>query len=156
MSDEFQKIATGKFVISVPKKYKIKKHIYKTRTKKGFPGLPSYSPELSILKGFYIYEVKMGMHSFNFFTETDNRKPEDLAASIELQTRYLPTIQNITVNNCRGTMYGNYSEEMTWIDWWIEKDDCMICFNLQGMGIPSQDIKDDVSDIINNLECIED
>jgi hypothetical protein len=30
----------------------------------------------------------------------------------------------------------------------------MICFNLQGIGMPSQDVKDDVSNILNSLEYI--
>jgi len=52
-------------------------------------------------------------------------------------------------------MYGDYSEQMTWIDWWIKKDDCMICLNIQGIGMPSQGVKDDISNILNSLEYIE-
>lgn len=154
------------FTISIPKKYKIKRHnpylmnklfflLFRRKLKKEFPGLPNYSPDLKELKGLRSYEVKMGAHSFIFFTETGNRKPEDLADYLELQTRHLPPLKDITINDCHGKMYGDYSEQMTWIDWWIKKDDCMICFNLQGIGMPSQVIKDDVSDILNSLKYIE-
>lgn len=165
MSDEFKKIATGKFVISIPKKYKIKRHnpylmnklfflFFKRRIKKEFPGLANYSPDLSGLKGFYSYEVKIGAHSFIFYT-IDNGKPEDLAESISLQTRYSPVLQDVTINGCNGKMYGSYSEQMTRIEWWIKRDDCMICFCIQGIGMPSQVVQDDVSDILNSLEYIE-
>jgi hypothetical protein len=152
--------------VLVPKKYKVKRrNLYlmsmlffpflKRRIKKEFPGLPSYSPNLKGLKGCYSYEVKMVTHSFIFHTEIGNRKPEDLAGFIESQTRYLPTLKDITINDCHGKMYGDYSDQMTWIDWWFKKGDCMICFNLQGIGMPAQDIKDDVRDILNSLEYIE-
>jgi hypothetical protein len=164
MKNEFKKIATGKFIISIPKKYKIKRRnlylinklfflLFRRKLKKEFPGLPK--PDLMELKGCYSYEVKMGTHSFIFFTETDNRKPEDLADYLELEIRHLPPLKDITINDCYGKMYGDYSEQMTWIDWWIKKDDCMICFNLQGIGMPSRITKDDVSDILNSLEYIE-
>ena len=166
MRNELKKIVSGKFKISIPKKYKIKKHnpywmnklfflIFKRKIKREFPGLPSYSPDLKWLKGFYFYEVKMGTHSFTFHTEIGNRKPEYLAAFIESQTRYLPTLKDITINDCRGKMYGDYSEQMTGIAWWLKRGDCMICFKLQGIGVPSQVIKNDVSNILNSLEYIE-
>jgi hypothetical protein len=166
MRNEFRKIVTGRFAVSIPRRYKIKKHnpyligklfffLFKRKIKKEFPGLVNYSPDLSKLRGFYSYEVKMGTHSFNFFTEIGKGKPEDLADLIESQTRYWPTLKNITINNCCGKMYGDYSEQMTWIDWWIKKDDCMICLNIQGIGMPSQGVKDDISNILNSLEYIE-
>ncbi len=117
--------------------------------------MPSYSPDFKVLKGCYSYEVKMVTHSFIFHTEIGNRKPEELASFIESQTNYLPTLKDITINDCNGKMYGNYSDQMTWIDWWFKKGDCMICFNLRGIGMPSQDIKDDVWEILNSLEYIE-
>jgi hypothetical protein len=166
MRSELKKIVTGKFIISIPKKYKIKRHnpylmnklffiFFKRKIKKEFPGLANYSPDLSKLKGFYSYEVKMGTHSFIFYTEIDNGKPEDLAESIFLQTKYSPVLQDVTINGCHGKMYGSYSEQMTWIEWWIKRGDCMICFCIQGIGMPSQVVQDDVSDILNSLEYIE-
>jgi len=166
MKSKIKKIRTDKFIVLVPKKYKVKKRnlclmnklfflLFRRKIKKEFPGLPSYSPELKALKGCYSYEVKMGTHSFIFHTETGNRKPEDLAELFESQTRCLPILKDITINDYHGKMYGNYSDQMTWIDWWFKKEDCMICFNLQGIGMPAQDIKDDVRDILNSLEYIE-
>lgn len=165
MRNELKKIVTGKFKVTIPKKYKIKKHnaywinklfflFYKRRIKKEFPGLPSYSSDLRGLKGCYSYEVKMGMHSFVFFSESGGRKPGDLAEYVMSQTKYLPTLKDVVINDCYGKMYGEYSEQMTWVDWWIKRGDCMICFNLQGMGMPSQVIKDDVTDVLNSLEYI--
>ncbi|MHC4160300.1 MAG: hypothetical protein ACYSSO_14640 [Planctomycetota bacterium] len=165
MKSKFKKIVIDKFELSIPKKYKIKKHspywmnklfflIYKRKIKREFPGLPSYSPDYDCLKGLRLYEVKMGTHSFMFSTEIGKRKPEDLAGFIESQTRCLPTLKDITINGCRGKMHGDYSEQMTWIDWWIKRDDCMISLNLQGLGMPSRLIKDDISDILNSLEYI--
>ncbi len=122
------------------------------KLKKKFPGLPTYWPDLKVLKGLRGYEVKMGTHSFIFFTETGDKKLEDLAESIFLETKSLPVLKDITINGCPGKMYGDYSEQMTWIDWWIKKGDCMICLNIQGIGMPSQAIKDDVSNILNSLE----
>jgi hypothetical protein len=167
MRNEFEKVVTGKFKVSIPRKYKIKKHnpywmnklfflFFKRKIKREFPGLlENNSPDFDCLKGFHTYEVKMGTHSFNFFTEIGNRKPEDMAEFIESQTKYLPALKDITINHCYGKMYGDYSEQMTWIDWWIKRGDCMICLNIQGIGMPSQAVKDDVSNILNSLEYIE-
>jgi hypothetical protein len=167
MRNDFKKITIGKFVISIPKKYKVKRHnayltntlfflLFRRKIKKEFPGLPKYSPDWKALKGLRSYEVKMGTHSFIFFTEIGNRKPEDLAEYVQSQTKHLPTLEDVVINGCPGKKYGDYSEQMTWIDWWIKGGDCMSCFNLQGIGMPSQPIKDDVSDILNNLEYIGD
>jgi hypothetical protein len=166
MRNEFKEIVTGKFKVSIPKKYKLKKHnlywmnklfflFFKRKIKREFPGLPNYSSDLSEQKGVYSYNVKMGTHSFIFFTEIDNRKPEDLADYLELQIEQLPLVKDITINHCYGKMYGDYSEQMTWIEWWIKRGDCMICFNIQGIGMPPQAVKDDVSNILNSLEYIE-
>lgn len=166
MKSKFKKIRTDKFIVLVPKKYKVKRRnlylmnklfflFYKRKIKKEFPGLADYSPDLRGLKGCYSYEVKMGTHSFIFHTEIGNRKPEYLAEFIESQTRYLPTLKDITINDCHGKMYGDYSEQMTWIDWWIKRGDCMIYFNFRGRGMPSPAIKNDASDILNSLEYIE-
>jgi hypothetical protein len=165
MRSEFKKIVTDKFKLSIPKKYKIKKHnpywmnklfflIYKRKIKREFPGLPSYSPDYDCLKGLRLYEVKMGTHSFVFFTETGDSKPEDLAGSIESQTRHWPTLKDVTINDCHGKMYGDYSEQITRIDWWIKRGKCMICCCFQGLGEPSQVIRDNVSDILNSLQYI--
>src|SRR3972149_3587731 len=152
MSNGFRKIITGKFKISIPMKYKLKKRnhlicklyflIIRRKMKKDFP---------KGITGFHSYEIKMGNHSFSFFVEPSNRKPEDMAEFIESQTRYLPTLKSIIINNCSGKMYGDYSEQMTWIDWWVKKENCMICFNIQGLGMPAEDVKNDVSNILNSL-----
>jgi hypothetical protein len=166
MNNEFNKITTGKFVISIPKKYKIKKHnpylmnklfflLFGRKIKKEFPGLTNYSPDLGCLKGFYSYEVKMDTHSFIFFTGTGDRKPEDMAEYIGLESQYQIAIKDIVLNNCRGKMFGDYSDEMTWIEWWVMKNDCMICFNIQGRGMPSQTVRDDIAKILSSIECLE-
>jgi hypothetical protein len=163
MKNEFKKIATGKYIISIPRKYKIKKHnlylknilfflFLRRKLKKDFSGLPTYWPDLKALKGLRGYEVEMGTHSFIFFTETGDKKLEDLGDYIALETRCKPILKDLTINGCPGKMYGDYSEQMTWINWWIKKGDCMICLNIQGIGMPSQAIKDGVSNILNSLE----
>jgi hypothetical protein len=109
MSDRYKKIIAGKFKIFVPTKYQIKKRnhlicklyflIIRRKMKKDFP---------NGIKGFKSYIIKMGTHSFTFFVEPGNRKPEDMAEYIESQTKHLPDLKNININNCSGKMYGDY------------------------------------------------
>jgi len=112
-------------------------------------------PDLKSLKGFHSYEVKMGEHSFTFYTMLGNQEPEDLAELGESQTRHRPILKDFNIKNCHGKMCGNYSEEFTSIVWWLKKGNCMICFNLQGFGMPSDEVKSDISNIFENLKYVD-
>lgn len=167
MKSEFKRIITDKFIVSIPKKYKTRKRnpflrnklffsFYKRKIKKDLPELAVFMkknhPDLDALKGQNYYEVKMGKHLFIFHTESGERNPEDLAHYIESQTRQKVHLETFEINGLKGTKFGNYSHIISWIDWWIKKENCMIYFNFQGHGMPSQIVKDDVCAILENLK----
>lgn len=129
---------------------------FRRKINKEFPELMKNNlPKFKLLKGYYGYEVKMGTHSLSFHTEIGDKKPEDLAEFVQSQTNYLPTLKDVTINDCYGKMLGDYSTEHSRIEWWIKKGECMILFTFQGLGMPSSVIKEDVFDILNSLEYIE-
>ena len=160
-------IKSDHFQVSIPKKYKVKKHypyivnlLFFTiiRFLKVWSELKKFikknPPDLKLLKGFRSYEVKMEEYSFTFYTMLGDMEPEDLADLGESQTRCRPILKDFNIKDYHGKMVGNYSEEFTSIIWWLKKGNCMICFGLQGLGMPSKEIKEDVSNILNSLEYI--
>jgi hypothetical protein len=163
-----QLIKSGRFRIGIPKKYKVICHNFHKEQAEFFKNISQYEDgneeivnfvrshplDLDSLKGFYSYEVKMGNHSFIFHTQIGNEEPEGLAEFIQSQTRSLPVLKDVEFNGVKGKQHGAYSKEMSWIDWWLKKGDCMICLNVQGMGMPADEIKDDVLNILNGLEYI--
>lgn len=161
-------IQTGRFRIAVPKKYKIVcRDVHKLQTmffknisrfeddnKEIVDFVRSNPPDLDLSKGFYTYQIKMGNHSFIFSTQFGNEGPEGMAEFIGSQTRELPVLKDVEFNGVKGKQHGNYSEEMTWVDWWLKEGDCMICLNIQGLGMPSDEAKEDVLKMLNSLEYI--
>lgn len=160
-------ITSDRFLITIPGKYKVIKHDFYKKNKEFFDNYPSMDyedipglsemikknpPNLESLRGCYGYEVKMGKHSFLFHTEITDNKPEYLKDFILSQTRQRDIeLKEFQINNYKGKMYGDYSDEFTWIDWWIKEGDCMICFNIQGLGEPSEVNKSDILEIFKRL-----
>ncbi|MHC4554518.1 MAG: hypothetical protein ACYSUS_04355 [Planctomycetota bacterium] len=160
-----KKIQTNSFIVSVPEKYKIKKRNPYLLNKLFFLFFPfrlvwseltgfikQNSPDLKPMKGFRAYEVLMEGHKFTFFTEMTDKEPSELSDLIQSQTRHEATLEDFEINGIIGKKYGSYSDEMTWIDWWLKKEDCLICLNIQGLGMPPEEIQQDVSRILNSLE----
>jgi hypothetical protein len=114
-----------------------------------------YPPDYKFFSGVKFFRVKMDTHIFSFITQITDREPEELKEFIESGTKHSVSLKDICIKDFKVKTYGDYSDVMSWIDWWIKKGNCMICFNFQGLGMPSQVIKDDVRDILNSLEYIE-
>ena len=161
-------IGSDKFRVSVPKKYKVIRHdSYKEQTEllneilqheegneEIIAFVKKHPPDLDAHKGFYYYEVKMGKHSLIFHTEIGDREPEGMAEYIQSQTRHLPVLEDVEYSGVKGKKYGSDLKEMSWFDIWLKEGDCMICIGFQGLGVPSDEIKEDVSGILNSLEYI--
>ncbi|MFL6583888.1 MAG: hypothetical protein ACJ8KU_05160 [Chthoniobacterales bacterium] len=98
------------------------------------------------------FEVRMGEHQFLFHTQ-DHGEPEDLADLAESH-RTGVALTDFAIGDCVGKSYGRYSEDFTWIDWWVKRANCMICFNLQGPGAPAPEIRNDVEAILQSTKWI--
>lgn len=155
------------FQVSLPEKYKVKKHypyimnllfliiLCFKRIVSGLPMFIKMKPtDLESTIDLHECEVKMGEHSLFLYTEVGSKEPEDLAEFIQSQTKHLPVLEDVEYSGVKGKKYGSYSKEMSWIDWWLKKGNCIISLNFQGKGMPSDEIKEDVSNILNSLEYI--
>ncbi|MHC4264996.1 MAG: hypothetical protein ACYSUK_03585 [Planctomycetota bacterium] len=155
------------FVVSIPEKYNVKKMgffwksfsfffviLFKFWSQIGL-FLMTHPPKLGMLIGRRLFVIKMGEHTFSFYTEITDSEPEELGEFIESQTLQPVKLKDLSVKDFKGKKYGDYSEVMSWIDWWIKKGQCMIYFNFQGLGMPSEETRDDVSEIINSLKYID-
>ena len=157
-------IRVGNFEIAVPEKYEVLEHDH-YQEQRAFFGNPPDDPLLTeVLSKFTpdwetiralpnSFEVRMGEYQFLFHTQ-GHGDPEDLGEWIESQSRSKPNLRDFAVGDCLGKTYGDYSEDFTWIDWWLKKGDCMICLNLQGRGTPALEIRKDVEAILQSIRYV--
>ena len=160
-----QRIRSGDCEVSIPEGYEIVEHDHYQEQRTFFEDLPTDDPLIAeVLRGRTpdwqtirkmrnSFEVRMGDHLLLFHTQ-EHGQPEDLADFILSQTKQRVVLSECLVGDCLGKAYGQYSDDMTWMDWWAKKGTCMICFNLQGRGIPVPRIKQDVETILRGTKWI--
>jgi len=160
--DGYQTISSGSYLVKVPNKYKIIKHdiygeqgsFFDSPEGQKVQALFQSKADFESFKGFYSYEVRFGKHWLVFYSQTGTRKPEDLKGFLESQTRDRTSIilSDYNVGDIKGKTFGSYSKDHSGISWWLKKGDCMICFNFQGPGEPSDEVKKYVSQIIETIQ----
>lgn len=143
-----REIQSNKFRIQIPDEYSV---AVCSQQFKQFPNFYDDKRYSSLWGVGDRYEVNMGGCQFAFHTDVGDKTPQGLADWIFASTKHYPTLTDIVINGIEGKMEGGYSSKMSWIDWWFKKGDCLICFNFQGMGEPSEEIKQDVQTILESM-----
>jgi hypothetical protein len=150
----------------VPERYEVIEHDHYKEQRAFFGNPPDdplvtevlsrFAPNWEVIRQLpNSFEVRMGKHQFLFHTQ-DHGQPEDLRELIESQSRgpVSVVLADYAIRDYSGKTHGSYSDEFTWIDWWLKKGNCLICFNLQGPGIPEPDIRKDVETILQSTKWI--
>jgi len=159
-------IRTGNFQVSVPESYEVVEHDHYQEQRAFFENPPAFDdpavaeflnqhePDWEAIRSIpNSFEVKMGRHSL-IIVAREHGEPDDLAEAILASTKRTVTLTDVAVGKYRGKTHGQYSDRFTWIDWWVKEANCMITFNLQGRGMPSQKVKKDVEAALGSLEWI--
>ena len=162
------KIKSNNFIVVIPEQYRVKKHNPYLLNKLFFllfpfrlvwPALATFikthPPDLSPIKGFRVYEILIGQHQLSFYSRTDEAKPEDMAEFLmNEKTGECPKLEEFNVGDIKGKTYGHYSKEFSSQLWWLKKCNCMICFGLQGLGMPDAQTEKDVQQIVKSIQYI--
>ena len=108
------------------------------------------------------YKIYLGDFGLAFKEIVTNRIPECLEEYPKTLEEYIGcmtnqrvvTIEDVNCNGIRGEKYGVYSEGRSDIEWWLKVGNSMLILRFTGDGMPSDKIKQQVSQILNTLTYV--